>query len=313
MRINHKKCKNMKIWMLVKRGADKTYEDERFKEEAEKEGIELQFITSEEFDIIATKEGKKSILYKGNYVSLPAVLIPRRGAYTTYFDLALIRHLEKMDIFVLNSSQAIEAAKDKLQTLQLLAANKIPIPKTMLAKLPLDIDFVDKEFHYPLIIKTISGSEGKGVFLCENRDQLEDFIDFMEVSRDPKVNLIIQEFVSTSKGRDVRIFVIGGRAIGAMLRTAKSGKIKANFSAGGSVSSFELNPAIEWLAVESARVIGLDIAGVDILLDGENYVVNEINSSPGFEGFEKATGLNIPQEIYRYIQLRLGSLENSWF
>jgi len=297
----------MKVWILEKKVNFEIYENRRFKEETEKEGIELQFVASEEFDIIATKEGKKSILYKGSYVSLPECLIPRRGSGTTYFDLAVMRHLEKTGVFVVNSSQNVEIAKDKLQSLQMLAANKIPIPKTMLAKLPLNIDFVEKEFIYPLIIKTISGAHGKGVFLCDTRNQLEDFIDFMEVSKDPQVNIIIQEFVSSSRGKDIRVFVVGGRAIGAMLRIAKESKIKANFSAGGSVSLFELNPAIEWLAVESTRTLGLDIAGVDILFNDVNYVVCEINSSPGFRGFEKATGLNIPQEIYRYIRVRLGS------
>lgn len=296
----------MKVWILARKENFENYENQRFKEEAEKEGIELLLGASDDFDIIVTKEGKKSILYKGDYVDLPDCLIPRRGSGTKYFDLAVIRHLEKMGVFVVNSSQSIETAKDKLHTLQMLAANKIPIPKTILAKLPLNIDFIEKYFTYPLIIKTLSGSEGKGVFLCENREQLEDFINFIEVSKDVNVNITLQEFFESSKGRDIRVFVLGGRTIGAMLRIAKEGKIKANFSAGGEVSSFELKPEVEWLAVESARVIGLDIAGVDILFNGDTYVVSEVNSSPGFKGFEKATGINIPQEIYHYIKVRLG-------
>lgn len=294
----------MKIWILTKNS--KSYENTRFKEEGEKGGIEVQFLASQDFDIIVTKEGRKSILYKGDYINLPDSFIPRRGASTNYFDLAVIRHLEKMNVFVVNSSQSIEIAKDKLQSLQILSANKIPIPKTILAKLPLNIDFIEKEFSYPLIIKTISGSEGKGVFLCENRNNLEDFINFVEVSKDPKVNIIIQEFIKTSKGKDIRVFVVGGRPIGAIMRVAKEGKIKANFSSGGSVHPFELNPEVDWLAVESSRILGLDITGIDILFDKGNYVVSEVNSSPGFRGFEKATGINIPNEIYHYIRVRLG-------
>jgi len=157
-----------------------------------------------------------------------------------------------------------------------------------------------------LIVKTVSGSYGKGVFLCENRDQLEDLADLIEVSKDQRVNVIIQEFVLFSNGKDVRVFVVGRRHIGAMVRIAREGKLKANFSAGGTVASFDLNPAVERLAVESAKLVGLDIAGIDILFDGDSYKVCEVNSSPGFEGFEKATGLNVPQEIYHYIQVRLG-------
>jgi RimK family alpha-L-glutamate ligase len=227
------------------------------------------------------------------------------GAGTTYFALAIIRHLERLGALVLNGSQSIEASKDKLATLQILSANSIPIPKTMLAKFPLNIDYVEKEFTYPLVLKTVSGSEGKGVVLCERKSHLEDIASFMEESRDPRVNVILQEFVASSKGKDIRVIVVGGRPIGAMLRTATTGKFKANVAAGGSVEPFQTTPEVEWLAVESARLLGLEIAGVDILFDGDSYKVCEVNSSPGFEGFEKATGVNVPQEVYNYIRVRL--------
>lgn len=295
----------MKLWILAKKENFDSYENRRFKEVARQMGTELTMVAPEEFDVIVTKEGRKSILHNGSTVELPDCLIPRMGAETTYFALAVIRHLERLGILILNFSQSIETAKDKLATMQLLASNNIPIPKTILAKFPLNIAVVEKEFAYPLILKTISGSQGKGVFLCENRAQLEDLADLMEISKDPKVNVILQEFVSSSKGNDIRVFVVGGRPVGAMLRTAREGKFKANFSAGGTVAPFHLNPEVEWLAVESARLMGLEIAGVDILFNGDNYKVCEVNSSPGFEGFEKATGLSIPQQIYNYILVRL--------
>lgn len=296
----------MKVWILAKKENFNSYENRRFHKEAEQMGIELQIVGPEEFDIVVIKEGRKSILHNSSPVDLPDCLIPRMGAGTTYFALAMIRHLERLGLFVLNSSQSIENAKNKLTTLQILATNNIPIPKTMLAKFPLNVDIVEREFTYPLIVKTVSGSYGKGVFLCENRAQLKDLADFIEVSKDPKVNVIIQEFVLFSNGKDIRVFVVGRRHIGAMVRIAREGKLKANFSAGGTVEPFDLNPAVEWLAVESAKLVGLDIAGIDILFDGDSYKVCEVNSSPGFEGFEKATGLNVPQEIYHYIQVRLG-------
>ena len=296
----------MKVWILAKKENFNSYENRRFHKEAEQMGIELQIVGPEEFDIVVTKEGRKSILRNSSPVDLPDCLIPRMGAGTTYFALAMIRHLERLGLFVLNSSQSIENAKNKLTTLQILATNNVPIPKTMLAKFPLNVDIVEREFTYPLIVKTVSGSYGKGVFLCENRDQMKDLADLIEVSKDPKVNVIIQEFVLFSNGKDIRVFVVGRRHIGAMVRIAREGKLKANFSAGGTVEPFDLNPAVEWLAVESAKLVGLDIAGIDILFDGDSYKVCEVNSSPGFEGFEKATGLNVPQEIYHYIQVRLG-------
>lgn len=296
----------MKIWILAKKESFESYENRRFEDAAEKMDIELTLIAPEECDIIVTKGGRKSILHNGKMVELPDGLIPRMGAGTTYFASAVIRHLERLGIFVLNSSQGIEVAKDKLATLQVLSANNIPIPKTMLAKFPLNITAVEKEFTYPLILKTVSGSQGKGIFLCENKSQLEDLADLMELSKDPKVNVILQEFASSRKGKDIRVVVVGGRPLGAILRTAKEGGFKANFSAGGAVATFNLNSAVEWLAVESAKVVGLDIAGVDILFDADNYAVCEVNSSPGFEGFEKATSRSVPEEIYRYIQVRLG-------
>ena len=128
----------------------------------------------------------------------------------------------------------------------------------------------------------------------------------MEISKDPKVNVIIQEFISASKGRDVRVIMLGGRPLGAMLRVAKEGMVKTNFAQGGDVSSYPLNPALEWLATEASNMIGLEIAGVDLLIADGHYVICEVNSTPGFEGFEKATGVNVPKAIFEYIAVRLG-------
>jgi RimK family alpha-L-glutamate ligase len=295
----------MRIWLLDKKMNSDAYENRRFQDEAAKMAIELQMIAPEELEIVISREGQRTILHQGSRRDLADCLLTRLGSGATYFAMAAVRHLESSEILVLNPSRSIEVGKDKLATLQILAANSVPIPKTMLAKFPLDIDVVEREFTYPLIVKTVSGSRGKGVLLCETRTQMEDLADLMEVSIDSKTNLIVQEFVSASKGNDIRVIVVGGRAIGAMLRTAKEGRFKANYSAGGSVELFTPNPAIEWLAVESARAVGLDIAGVDILFDGDSYRVCEVNCAPGFEGFEKATGLNVPREIYQYIRVRL--------
>jgi len=299
----------MKIWILEKRKDFDSYTSKRFKETAKKMNVELKLVAPEELDLIVTKEGYKSIVYNGNLIDLPDCLIPRMGT-VTYYALAIIRHFERLGVFILNSSQSMETSKDKLATLQLLASNNIPIPKTMLAKFPLDISVIEKEFDYPLIIKTITGSKGRGVFLLEDRNKLNDLANLMEISKDPKINLILQEFISSSRGRDIRVIVLGGRVIGAMLRTSVNNNFKANYSAGGVVAPFSLNPVLEWLAIESSRLINLDIAGVDILFDGDNYRICEVNSYPGFEGFEKATGIDVPEEVYKYIQVRLeGGIE----
>lgn len=296
----------MKVWILIKKGLASSWQNLRFKETAEEKGIDCYFVNEEDFDLVVTKEGKSSIYYLGKKVKLPDVFLPRRGSATTYFGHAIITHLQNLGVLVLNSSESIGLSKDKLASFQRLASNNVPIPKTILAKSPFDMSVIENEFSYPVILKTVSGSYGKGVFLCENKHKLKDTLDLMEASKDPKVNIILQEFVRTSKGRDLRVIIIGGRPYGAMLRTAKRGKFKANYNAGGGVSSYEMNPAIEWLAVEAANILGLDIAGVDLLFDGEKYVICEVNSAPGFEGFEKATKTDIPGAIFEYAKLRLG-------
>jgi gamma-F420-2:alpha-L-glutamate ligase len=296
----------MKIWILARASNFDSFENQRLRATAADEGIEVMMVAPQDFDLIVTKGGSKSILFKGEVVDLPDCVIPRRGASSTYFTLAVIRQLEKLGVYILNSSQSIESAKDKLSTMQILASNNIPIPKTMLAKFPLNYGMVEREFSFPIIIKTVSGSKGKGVMLCENKAQLEDLADLMEISKDPRINVVLQEFVSSSRGRDIRVIVLGGRPIGAMLRKAADGRIKANVHAGGVAELFPLNPQVEWLSVECSRLLGLDLAGVDILFDGDSYKVSEVNSSPGFEGFEHATGINVPKEIFNYIRLRLG-------
>ncbi len=295
----------MKVWVLTRRSNFEKYSNQRFLEEGKKMKMNVELMCPQEFELIVTKEGKKSILHQGKVESMPDVLIPRMGASTTYFALAVIRHLEKLGVYVLNTSESIEKAKDKLASLQILATENLPFPKTMLAKLPLNSEMVEKEFGFPVVLKTISGMQGKGVMLCENKENLEDIINLLGKSRNGNLNLIFQEYIAASRGKDLRVFVVGGKALGAMQRTAPEGKFKTNFSAGGSVESFTLLPEVEWLAIESAKLLNLEIAGVDILFDESGYKVCEINSSPGFEGFEYATKINIPEEIYHFLQVRL--------
>ena len=296
----------MKGWIISKEKNMGTYENRRFQEVAQEEGIDLELYDPSDFDIITTRGGRRSLIHQGQEVSLPEFVLPRMGSGTTYFGLAVIRQLEHLKISVINSAESIEKAKDKLHTIQILAAHDLPTPKTMLARFPVDTDVIVREFECPLIVKTLSGSEGKGVFLCENQDHFEDLIEILNEARDVNVNFIIQEFVSSSKGRDIRVFVVGGMPVVAMIRKGREGKFKANIAAGGSGEPYELNPEVEWLSVEASRLLNLDIAGVDILFDGEHFKVCEVNSAPGFEGLEKATGVNVSQQIYQYIRVRLG-------
>lgn len=281
------------------------YEINRLIEEAQAQNIQLRVLQPEQIDLIVTQEDRKSILVDGKTEPLPDFVLPRMGAGTTYFALAVIRHLERLGVPSFNSAYNIDVVKDKLYTQQILAEKNMPVPKTMLVKFPVDIDLIQRRIGFPLIVKTISGSQGRGVFLSENKKSLADLMHMIEITN-PKASIILQEFIQDSYGRDLRVLTIGGRALACMERIAPEDDFKANFSAGGSVRRFPMTPEIEWLAVEASRELGLEIAGVDLLFDGDHFKICEVNSSPGFEGLEQATGMNIPAEVFSYLKIRLG-------
>jgi len=253
------------------------------------------------FDLIASKDGLEQILYDGQPCELPDCVVTRVGAKVSYFGLAVIRQFEKMGVVVLNDFKSVDVSRDKLHTLQTLAAHGIPIPKTIVANFPLKIDTLEKELKYPIIVKKTSGSQGKGVVKVDSRQQLED----LEGLLDPNSPLILQEFLEHTKGRDIRVFVIGGLVVGSMMRIATKG-FKSNVHQGGKVKPVKLDPQVMWLVLETVKLIGLDIAGVDLLIDKDNYKICEVNSSPGFEGLERATGVDIASSMIDFIKLRLG-------
>jgi gamma-F420-2:alpha-L-glutamate ligase len=295
-------------WILHKHSdfliKPETYEIQKLIEEGRQVGIEIQVLQPEQIEIIVNRDDRKSIFVNDVSTPLPDFIIPRMGAGTTYFALALIRHLEKLGVYSFNSANSIDIVKDKLYQMQILAESGMPIPKTMLAKFPLDLQLVGKHIGFPVVIKTLSGSQGSGVFLCETLHALEELMHMVENSN-PNVNLIFQEFVKTSHGKDLRVVTVGGRVVGAMVRTASDGNFKANYSRGGTVQKFEITPEIEWLVLEIARKLDLDIAGIDLLFDGDRFKICEVNSSPGFEGLEQACEKNIAKEIIQFVRLRL--------
>ena len=283
------------------------YEIRRLLEEAAGLGIDLTVSAPEQFDLVVTRDDRKSVRIDGEVRPLPDFLLPRMGSGTTYFALAVMRHLERLGVQPLNSSESIEIVKDKLWSIQVLAASQLPIAKTILVKQPFDAELAKTYLGFPLVVKALSGSHGRGVFLCEDEQRLDDIMGL--VASTGNVNLILQEYIETSRGRDLRVITVGGRAIGAMLRQSTDGSFKANISRGGFGEPFPLTPEIEWLATEAARVVGLDIAGIDLLFDGDHFRICEANSSPGFEGFEPATGINVARQILEFAAVRLGRID----
>lgn len=300
----------MQGWILYRKNESElkpeSYEINRFLDTAPSENIQLKVYKPEQIDLIVTKEDRKSILLNGSPVSLPDFVLPRMGAGTTYFTLAVIRHLERLGVPCFNSSTHIDMVKDKLFTHQILAQKNFPVPKTMLVKFPVDIDFIEKYIGFPVVVKTLSGSQGKGVYLSQNKKSFNDLMQLIE-STSPNLNIILQEFITDSYGRDLRVFTIGGRAVACMERKSAEGGFKANFSAGGEVREYPLTPEIEWLATEVSRTLGLEIAGVDLLFHGDHFKICEVNSSPGFEGLERCCQVDIPKEIFHYLNIRLGT------
>jgi gamma-F420-2:alpha-L-glutamate ligase len=206
---------------------------------------------------------------------------------------------------MVNSSTSVEAVADKLQTLQILSGAGIPIPKTILGKFPVDVNVIERELGFPVVVKTLRGTRGNGVLLCANREQFNDLANLLDGAQSGS-DFIFQQYVKASHGRDVRVLVVNGRAVAAMERRSTDGSFKSNISLGGVGTAFEPPAAMAELAVRVASVLGLDVAGVDILLDDNGYRICEANSSPGFQGLEKACRISVPNEIFTAMQARLG-------
>ena len=293
----------MKLWMLGNRLTTEMYERERFIEEADKYGIDFSLVFADEIDLIVSRDDRKSIRFRNDIVSLPDVLLARTGSGTGYFNLSVLRQFERLNVPTLPNSASIEASKDKMYANQILAQAGLPIPKTMLTRFPCKAELVEKVVGFPCVLKVVTGSHGKGVYLCETPKQFEDLSELVS-SIDFKNSMIIQEYIKESEGRDLRVIVIGGRVVGAMQRKSTDGSFKANISRGGEGTPYDVDDEMEMLAIQVAKTLDLDIAGVDLLFHSDGYKICEANSAPGFKGFESALGINIPERVFNFAKLR---------
>ena len=176
----------------------------------------------------------------------------------------------------------------------------------MLTRFPCRAELVEKQVGFPCVLKVVTGSHGAGVYLCENAKQFEDLSELIS-SLESKSSMIVQEYVKESEGRDLRVIVIGGRVVGAMQRKSTDGSFKANISRGGEGKAYDVDDELEMLSIQVAKVLDLDIAGVDLLFAGDGYRICEANSAPGFQGFEKALDINIPEKVFAYAKIRSNS------
>jgi RimK family alpha-L-glutamate ligase len=292
----------VKIWIIQqKKNQQNRYENARLLEAG---GGLCEIILHPTIDIIVSREGRRSIRVKNKQVDIPDVIIPRTGSGTGYFGFAILRHLERLGIATVNPSYAIEATKDKLYAHQIFAEKGIPTPKTMLVKHPVNATLVDREIGWPAVVKIMAGSYGKGVYQVTSKSRFQDFIEFAHGIKTDEA-IIVQEYVDTHPGEDLRVFVVGDRVLGAMKRSARDGSFKANITRGGVGENYPLTPEIEDLALRVAQSLDLQIAGVDLLFGQDGFLVCEANSAPGFEGFERATGIDVAGAIIDYARSKV--------
>ena len=288
-----------KVWILYYNNQDESYENTRLVQAFADQNIEARVLRPKLFDIVVSRNSEKSILYEGKRVSLPDLVLTRTGAGSNYFTLAVMRQFEKFGVPVINDADGILKVKDKLMTSQILASNGIPIPKTMLVNFPVDTDVVQKEIGYPCVVKVVSGSKGRGVYLCHSKREFKDLMELLENLKSKK-SLIVQEYVDAEVGADLRVWVIGGKTRAAMKRTTPDGDFRANISSGGTGEDYAITPEIDEIAIKSTQLLGLQIAGVDLLFDRKGFKVCEVNSAPGFEGIDQYCSKDMAQEIVNY-------------
>lgn len=243
---------------------------------------------------------RPSIHYKGEEIEPFDAIVPRIGASVTFYGCAVLRQFEMMSTYVLNDSVSITRSRDKLRSLQLLSRKGLGLPVTGFAHSPDDIpDLITMVKGAPLVIKLLEGTQGIGVVLAETNQAAESVIQaFMGM----KANIMVQEYIKEAKGADVRCLVIGDKVVAAMKRQAAEGEFRSNLHRGGTASVIRITPEERSTAIRAAKAMGLRIAGVDLLRSNHGPVIMEVNSSPGLQGIETATGKDIAGQIIEYIE-----------
>jgi ribosomal protein S6--L-glutamate ligase len=287
----------MKIAMLARN--PKLYSHKRLVEAAEARGHEIKIFNTLRVTMNITSH-RPEAYYDGQKIEGYDAVIPRIGASITFFGLAVLRQLEMMGVWPLNESVAIGRSRDKLRSVQLLARRGIGLPVTAFAHKPKQADEVIKiAGGAPVIIKLLEGTQGIGVVLGETERSAKSVI---EAFGGVKVNILVQEFIKEAGGSDIRAFVVGERVVASMRRQGAEGEFRSNIHRGGSAQSIKITPEERSTATRAAQILGLNVCGVDMLRSNHGPVVMEVNSSPGLEGVEKATGIDIAGKIIEFIE-----------
>lgn len=291
----------MKI-AILSRGAS-LYSTARLKESALRRGHEVAIVDYLRCYMDITARRPK-VLYKGEEVH-PHAVIPRIGASYTFYGTAVVRQFEMADVFTLNSSDGISRSRDKLRSMQILSRAGVGMPTTSFAHSIQDIHgLLDVVGGTPVVIKLLEGTQGLGVVLAETKKAAESVIGAF---RQLDVNILVQQFIKEAGGADIRAFIVGGKVVAAMRRQGLPGDFRSNLHRGGTAEVIKLTPSERSAAVRAARSVGLGVAGVDLLQSDEGPMVLEVNSSPGLEGIEGASGVDIADLIIEYVEDNVGA------
>jgi ribosomal protein S6--L-glutamate ligase len=275
------------------------YSTRRLKEAAHARGHEVRVVdTLRCYMNIASH--RPEIHYRGDKLEEYDAVIPRIGASITFYGTAVLRQFEMMGTFPLNESVAVTRSRDKLRSLQLLSRRGIGLPVTGFARTTKDIgDLMQMVGGAPLVVKLLEGTQGIGVVLCETRQAAESVLEaFMGLD----VSIMVQEYIKEAGGADIRCFVVGGKVVAAIKRQAQPGEFRSNLHRGGSASLIKITPEERSTAVRAAKIMGLNVAGVDLLRSNHGPLVMEVNSSPGLEGIESATGKDVAGMIVGFLE-----------
>lgn len=275
------------------------YSTKRLVEAAENRGHEVEVIDALRCYMNITSNNPQ-IHYKGRILEDFDTIIPRIGASVTFYGTAVLRQFEMMGVYPLNESVAISRSRDKLRSMQLLARKGVGMPVTGFAHSPDDVDdLIETVGGAPLVIKLLEGTQGVGVVLAETHSAASSVI---QAFHGLKANILAQEFVKEADGADIRCFVVGGKVIAAMKRQGKEGEFRSNLHQGGSATLVKISPAERATAVKAAKVMGLNVCGVDLLRSNHGPVVMEVNSSPGLEGIEGSSGKDVAGLIIEFLE-----------
>jgi ribosomal protein S6--L-glutamate ligase len=290
----------MKIAILSR--GPRLYSTGRLKHAALDRGHEVRVLNPLRFSILV-EQGKPALYYKGRKLSLYEAVIPRIGASVTFFGTAVVRQFEQMGVFTLNSSHAISVSRDKLRSLQVLSRHNIGLVPTAFVR---DKDGVLGAIRQvggaPVIIKVLEGTQGVGVILADSPKMAQAIVETLQWARQ---NVLIQKFVRESSGRDMRAFVVGDRVVAAIRRVAQDDEFRSNVHRGGRAERVDLAPEFERSAILAAQILGLTVAGVDMLEGEDGPKIVEVNSSPGLEGIEEATGVDVAGAIIDHLADRV--------